>query len=107
MLHLNLRLPPLFSLIKTAMINKLSSIVSNVTSSPEDRNSRDKSGIIIEGPKGTGKSCTLYYLMRFLKSKHQRALLVGPETSKNEVVMKYFKSFIEEQDNDFTASKLE
>lgn len=97
----------MFSLVKTKIITALSDTVANVVSNPAaDIKSRDKQGIIIEGPKGTGKSCILYYLMNYLKSKQQRVLLVGPVSSSDEkVVMKYYKEYINEQDEEFKTSK--
>ena len=103
--HLNGRIFSSFmSLIKTTTIEKLSRIVDKVISNPKVKR---KKGIVINGPKGTGKSCALYYLMHYLKSKKQRALLLGPERIGDEEVMEYFEKFVGEQNDDFKKGKLE
>lgn len=74
-----------FKLVKTTMLENLSQFA-------------DAGGmVILKGPKGTGKSCALFYLMKILKMKNKRALLVSPERNDDTNVIGYLNSFIQEQ----------
>lgn len=62
-------------LIKTVTHKTLSDIIDRVRNETAD--CKEKEGIIIEGPKGTGKSSALYYMMHILRE--EIVLLISPD----------------------------
>ena len=75
---LNLSVKPELWMIKTEMFEKLSDVINRVRNGTA--NAREKNGLIIYGPKGTGKSWALFYLKHILKD--EIVLFLSPHQEK-------------------------
>lgn len=78
-------------LVNTELLRSLSRVCHDLSTGALG----DTCGLIIKGPKGTGKSIVALYLAKILKDAKVPFLVVSPTTysSTNRIVMNYFRKF--------------